>query len=211
VASLALLFAVAVLTGCSIGAAGGAAADKDRQMLDAWLDNVLESSPVKVRPQRVVPIDDENVRKMFPGGRFYDISFATWPVAQRLPKQLSHEMLARVVDQSSVEPIRDEETLKTFLAQALTDIRDESAAAAAAQASLRLAQAVATAGSYAFDKPDVSVVRRGDNIVATARAAVQEPARGEVGISLEFAADGKVKPDGITIDDRSRRGPPGGR
>jgi hypothetical protein len=204
-----LVLAIAALTGVPGSVAGGAALeDKDRQMIDAWLNKMLEGAAVK--PRKVVPIEDENVRKVFPGGRFYDISFATWPVAPRLPKQLSHEMLARVLDRDSVETIRDEETLRTFLAQALTDIRGEDAATAAALATLRLAQAVATAGSYAFDKPHVSVVRRGDDIIATARAAAQEPARGEVEIRLEFSADGKVKPDGIKIDDRSRRGPPGG-
>jgi hypothetical protein len=180
-------------------------------MVDAWLNNVLESAPVKIKPQKVEPIDDEHVRNVFPRGRFYDISFATWPVAPRLPKPLSHQMLARVAHGESVEPIRDADSLKRFLTNELTDVPDEGAASAAALASLRLAQAIATAGSYALDKPEVSAVREGSNIIATARAAVQEPARGEVEIRLEFGSDGRVEPDGITIDDRSRRGPPGGR
>jgi hypothetical protein len=179
-------------------------------MVDAWLNNVLQGAPVKVKPQKVAPIDDEHVRDVFPSGRFYDISFATWPVAPRLPQPLSHQMLARVADGGSVEPISDAESLKRFLAEELRNIRDEGAAAAAALASVRLAEAIATAGSYAFDKPEVSAVRDGSTIVASARATVQEPARGEVGIRLEFGSDGRVKPDGITIDDHSRRGPPGG-
>ena len=65
-------------------------------MVDAWLNNVLESAPVKVKPRKVAPIDDEQVRKVFPKGRFYDISFATWPVAPRLPKALSYEMLGSI-------------------------------------------------------------------------------------------------------------------
>jgi hypothetical protein len=211
-ASLTLALAIATVTCASSGISGRAASqDKDRHMVDAWLNNVLESAPVKVKPQKVAPIDDEHVRKVFPKGRFYDISFATWPVAPRLPKPLAYEMLARVGDGDSVEPIRDQESLKTFLTKELTDIRDEGAAAGAALASLRLAEAIATAGSYAFDKPEVSTVREGNNIVATARAGVQEPARGDVEIHLEFGSDGRVKPDAIKIDDRSRRGPPGGR
>ena len=210
-ASVTLALAIASVTSASGGISGRAVSqDKDRQMVDAWLNNVLESAPVKVKPRKVAPIDDEQVRKVFPRGRFYDISFATWPVAPRLPKALSYEMLARVTDGESVEPIRDAESLKAFLAKELADIRDEGAAAAAALASLRLAQAIATAGSYAFDKPEVSAVREGSDLIATARAAVQEPARGDVEIRLEFGSDGRIKPDGIKIDDRSRRGPPGG-
>jgi hypothetical protein len=56
----------------------------------------------------------------------------------------------------------------------------------------------------------VSTVREGSDLIATARAAVQEPARGDVEIRLEFGSDGRIKPDGIKIDDRSRPGPPGG-
>jgi hypothetical protein len=141
----------------------------------------------------------------------YDISFATWPVAPRLPKQLSHEMIARVPDHASIQTIRDEETLKTFLAHALANVRGEDEAKAAVLASLRLAEAVSQAGSYPFGKPDVSVVRQDGNIVATARAAAQEPARGQVEVRMEFGADGKTRPDTITIDDQTRRGPPGRR
>jgi hypothetical protein len=211
-ALLSLAVAIASLTGPSGGMSGHAASqDKDRHMVDAWLNKVLESAPVKVKPQKVAPIDDKHVRNVFPRSRFYNISFATWPVAPQLPKPLSHQMLAQVADGESVEPISDPDSLKRFLTSELTAIPDEGAASAAALASLRLAQAIATAGSYTFDKPEVSAVGEGSNIIATARAAVQEPARGEVEIRLEFGTDGRLKPDGITIDDRSRRGPPGGR
>jgi len=175
------------------------------------LNKVLESAPVKVRPQKVAAVDDELVRKVFPRDRFFDIAFATWPVAPRLPKPLSYQMLARVADGESVEAISDAESLKSFLAKELIDIRDEGAASAAALASLRLAQAISTAGPSAFDKPEVSAIRQGTSIVATARASAQEPARGDVEIHLEFGSDGRVNADSIALDDRSRRGPPGGR
>jgi hypothetical protein len=178
--------------------------------VDTWLDTVLQGAPVKVAPQKVDPIEDENVRKVF-GDELYDISFATWPVAPRLPKQLSHEMIARVPDNAAIQTIRDEETLKTFLAQALANVRGEDGAKAAVLASLRLAEAVSQAGSYPFGKPDVTVVRQDGNIVATARAAAQEPGRGKVEVRMEFGPDGKTQRDAITIDDQTRRGPPGRR
>jgi hypothetical protein len=179
--------------------------------IDTWLDTVLQGAPVKVAPQKVDSIEDENVRKVFAGDKLYDISFATWPVAPRLPKQLSHEMIARVPDHASIETIGDEETLKTFLTQALANVRGEDEARAAVLASLRLAEAVSQAGSYPFGKPEVSVARQDGNIVATARAAAQEPGRGKVEVRMEFGPDGKTQRDAITIDDQTRRGPPGRR
>lgn len=208
--SLSLILAITALGGVPGKVDGGETPKDDNlQILTSWLDNVLEGVPVKIKPQKVVPIEDDNVQKIFSGDRFYGISFATWPVAPRLPKELSYETLVRVRQGGSIEPVRDQEALKGFLAQSLTGIEDKERAAAAGLASLRLAEAIATAASSAFEKPHVSVVQQGSGIVATARAAAAEPARGEVEVQLEFGSDGKVKPDSIRIDDRSRRGPPG--
>src|SRR4051812_21348264 len=118
--------------------------------VNSWLDSVLQASPVKLAPQKVHAIEDENVRKVFAGDELYDISFATWPVAPRLPKPLSHEMIARVQAHAPIEAIRDDEALKGFLAQSLADIHNEAEARAAVLAALRLAEAVSQAGSYPF-------------------------------------------------------------
>jgi len=201
---ITLILAAAVL--------GGAAGNDDNlQTLNSWLNNVLESMTVKIRPQKVVRIEDENVQKAFPDDHFYSISFATWPVAPRLPKELSHETLVRIRPDGAIEPIRNEAELKSFLAQSLTAIQDEKQAATAGLASLRLISAVANAASSPFEKPDVSVVKQGKDFIATARAAAAAPARGEVEVQLQFGADGKTTPESIKTDDRSRRGPPGGR
>lgn len=209
--SLALILAVAALAGVADRLAHGEAlGDKSWEMLNSWLDNVLQSIPVTIKPQKVVPIEDEMLQKVFPDNRFYGVYFATWPVAPRLPKELAHETVVRVRQGESIQPIRGEDGLRTFLAQALVDIRDEDKAKAAVLASLRLAEAVSKAGAYPFEKPEVSVARQGTTIVATARAAVN-PSLGEVAIRLEFGADGKIKPDAVKIDDRTRRAPPAGR
>jgi hypothetical protein len=117
----------------------------------------------------------------------------------------------RVRHGESVEPIHGEEALRTFLAQTLADIQDEDKARTAVLASLRLAEAMSKAGLYPFEKPEVSVARQGTTIVATAQAAVNEPSLGEVATRLEFSADGKLKPEAVKIDDRTRRGPPSSR
>ena len=181
---------------------------KNWQMLESWLNKVLEGASVRVKPQKVARIDDSTVQTVFPGSDFYSVFFATWPIAPRLPKELSHDTLVCIRDDTSIEPIRDWDALRTFFARTLTDVRDEKQAAAAGIASLRLAEAVAKAGS--FETPDVTVTREVGNIIVTARAAASEPAGGEVAVRLEFSPDGKIKPEAIQIDDRSRRAPPGG-
>jgi hypothetical protein len=207
--SMTLILAIAALGGVPGKTDGGETPNGDHsQIITSWLDGVLASLPVKIRPQKVVPIEDDNVQNIFPGERFYSVSFATWPIAPRLPKEISYETLVRV-RQGSIEPVRDLEALKGFLAKSLSGIADKERAAVAGLASLRLAEAIATAGLSAFEKPEVSVVQHGSDIAATARAVAAEPARGEVQLDLEFGPDGKVKPDSIQITDRSRRGPPG--
>jgi hypothetical protein len=209
---LALILAVLAIAGASGWLAhGDALGDKSVQMLQSWLDKVMESAPVKVKPQKVIAIEDDAVQKLFPDDRFFGVYFATWPVAPRLPKELAHETLVRVHRADTIDPIRGQDGLKAFLAQGLSDIRDESKAAAAATASLRLAEAVSKAGAYPFGKPDVAVARQGANIVATARAAASEYGLGEVAVRLEFGPDGKATPDAMEIEDRTRRAPPGGR
>jgi hypothetical protein len=171
----------------------------------------MESAPVKVKPQKIVAIEDDAVQKLFPDDRFFGVYFATWPVAPRLPKELAHETLVRVRRGETIEPIRGEDGLRIFLAQALTDIRDDDKARAAASASLRLAEAISKAGASPFGKAEVSVARQGASILATARASASESVLGEVAIRIELGADGKAKADAIQIDDRTRRAPPSGR
>jgi hypothetical protein len=209
--ALALILAVLALAGVSgWPALGDALGDKSAQMLQSWLDKVMESVSVKVKPQKIVAIEDDAVQKLFPDDRFFGVYFATWPVAPRLPKELAHETLVRV-RRETIEPIRGEDGLRIFLAQALTDIRDDDKARAAASASLRLAEAISKAGASPFGKAEVSVARQGASIVATARASASESVLGEVAIRIEFGADGKAKADAIQIDDRTRRAPPSGR
>jgi hypothetical protein len=182
--------------------------DAGESMLYSWLDNVMQSVPTKIKPQKVIPIADADVLAVFPGDRFYGVYFATWPVAPKLPKELSFETVVRIRQGGSIEPIGSADALRNFLAQNLGNIRDDGQARTAALASLRLAEAGAKAGPSPFEQPSVAVVRQGNNLVATASSAVQAPGRGEVAIHLEFGADGKINPDALKIDDRTRRGPP---
>jgi hypothetical protein len=180
--------------------------DAVEDMLYSWLDNVMQCCVIKT-PQKIIQIEDADVQMIFPGDRFYAVYFVTRPRAD-IPKGLSPQTLVRIRRDRSVDPIPSEEALGNFLALTLGNVRDDGQARTTALASLRLAEAVAKAGSSPFEQPNISIVRQGNNIVATARAAAQEPSRGEVAISLEFGADGQLNPDAIKINDRTSPGPP---
>jgi hypothetical protein len=182
--------------------------DKGRAVLNAWLARALQSIAIKIEP-KVIPVEDENIQQVFPGDRFYGVYVPRWPVAIRPPKELSYETVVCIRQDESVEPIRDEEALRTFLAQRLLGVQDETRARAALLASLRLAEAGAKGGPYQFEEPEFSVVRQEKSILATARAAVHEPGRGEVEIRMEFGSDGRINSDAIKIGGRPRPGPPG--
>jgi hypothetical protein len=179
-------------------------------MLSSWLDHVMQSVQTKRRPQKVIAIEDANLQTVFPGDRFYGIYFGRWPrppAVSELPKELSIETVVRVRQGSSIEPIRSKEELRIFLAQNLSNVLGDSQARTAVLASLRLAEAGSQAGDSPFGQPNVSVIRQGNNVVATARAAVKEPSRGEVEVRLEFNADGKVNADAIKVEDGARSSP----
>jgi len=205
--SMALALAVVGLSGIPAKSAQGSVEDESRTVLDSWLASVMQNMPIKIEP-KVISIEDEFVQKVFPGKHFYGVYLPRWPVAVKPPLELSYETVVCVRDNKSVEPIRNEDVLKTFLAQTLADIKDESWARAAVLASLRLVGAGAKGGPYQLEKPDISVVRQEENIVATAQAAVHEPSRGEITIRIEFSADGKTMPGAIEIGGRPRPGPP---
>jgi|SRR5690349_12520156 len=205
--SLALALGVVGLCGLPVRPAHGAPENKSREVLDSWLANVKRSMSIKVEP-KIIPIEDGSIQKVFPEEHFYGVYFPRWPVAVRLPAELSYETIICVRHNGSVEPIRNWDALKTFFEQFLADIKSEPQARAAILASLRLAEAGAEGGPYQLEKPDISVVQKEENIVATARAAVQEPSRGKITIRIEFSADGRVVPGAIEIGGRPRPGPP---
>jgi hypothetical protein len=162
---------------------------------------------IKIEP-KVIPIEDENVRKIFPGDRFFGVYLPRWPVAIRPPKELSYETDVCIRNDKSVEPIGDEDALRTFLAHAISNVFDEKDARSALLASLRLAEAGAKNGPYEFDEPsNISVVRRERSILAIARATVRGSARGELELRMEFS-DGGITPGAINISGRLRPGPP---
>ena len=207
-ALLALVMALVSLLGTSGGSVRSEEpVNKSRAVLDAWLAKVMQSISIKIEP-KVIPIEDVGLQRIFPGNHFYGVYLPRWPVAIRTPKELSYENVIVMRQDESIEPIRDGQALTSFLTQALANIQDEPRARRALLGSLRLAEAGAKDGPYQFDDPQISITQQEKNIVGSARAAVHEPGSGEVSIRIEFGPDGRVKPNGIEIDGRPRRGAP---
>jgi hypothetical protein len=184
--------------------------DATETALHSWLDNLFQTARTVRRPQKIIPMEDPNLAAVFPGDRFYGVYFGRWPrppSASELPKEISPETIVRIEQGRQPQPIQ-EGALANFLSQTLGNVRDDSQARTAVLASLRLAEAGSRAGDSSFDQPNISVMRQGSNIVATVIAAAQAPSRGEVEVRLTFKADGKVDPNSIKIEDRTRPGPP---
>jgi len=194
-----------------VSAWGDVQDDKSREVLNSWIASAVETMSIKIEP-KILPMDDKVLQDALPNYHFYGVYFPTWPRAVMPPKkppyELSDSNVVGVRNEESVEPIGSEASLRGFLERLLADVKDEERARAAVLASLRLAAAVAKHGPYQLEKPNVSVVRKEENIVASAMAAAQEPARGEVTIQMKFSADGAIMPDSIKIDNRLRPGPP---
>ena len=167
----------------------------------------MQGMKIKIKP-KVIPLEDEILGKVFPADRFYGVYLPRWPVAVRPPKELSYETVVDIRRGESVEPIRDDEALRTFLGQTLSGVTDEVHARAAVLASLRLAAALAKGAPYRLESPEISVVRQENHLIATALAAVRQPGRGDITIRMQFGGDGKIALDAIKIDGRARPGPP---
>jgi hypothetical protein len=175
--------------------------------VSSWLKEVMTKSQGHIKPN-IVEVEDESVLKVFPGGRFYGVYFPRWPRVIPPPAELLSENLLCIRQGRNLELIRGDNGLKVFLARNLQGVENEDAACLAARASLVLASFNATGGPYPLQKPDVSAVRQGNTILSIARAAVQEPNRGNIEISIEFGPGGRADSGGIKLAGRPRRGPP---
>jgi hypothetical protein len=176
-------------------------------VLDSWLRGRLESGRIKIEP-KVVPIEIQAVREIFPDDDFYGVYFPRWPRAIPPPEGLSFETIVCLRKHNSVEVIRGTDELRMFLAEALTGVTDETKARVIVQASLILAAFSSQNGPYELKEPQVSIVRESKGMTATAEAAVNEPARGDIKVTIEFNAAGSTNPDAVRITTSTHSGPP---
>jgi hypothetical protein len=205
---LAIFFTAVALTVIRTGGQTPNGEDqKSRAKLNSWLADTMKDMQTRIEP-KVIPIMDETIRQFFPGSHFYAVYLPRWPRAVIPPKQLSLETLICVSGDGVVEPIRNRDELRAFLARKLAGVTNEDRARNAALASLLLATAGAKSGPYQLKSPDIQVTSEGTHIIGNARASVHEPSRGNIDVRVEFGPDGRTTPNDIKIQSSTKPAPP---
>jgi len=205
------LISVVLLSAVSLSlTVDGAPASENSAAADtvrSWLDQRMKSIQIHIQP-KVVPINDERVDQTFPDDYFFAVYIPRRPVAIRPPEGLLSESLICVHKDGSVEAIPGWNGLKTFLEHNLVNVRNDSQARAALQASFVLAASIAKDGPYEFEPAEVSVLHTGDHLLANAKAQLRGPARGDIFVTAEFGSDGTVDSDTLKIEGTPRPGGP---
>lgn len=181
--------------------------NKSRSALDKWLGDKLQSSRIEIKPT-IVPIEGKSVRQIFPDDTFYGVYFPRWPRVIPPPDELSSETIVRVGNEDFVEVIRGNDELRMFLARALSGVTNEAKAHASVEASLDLTAFASPNGPYKLQQPKISILREANGISASAHAAVLEPDRGEISVTIHFNAAGAAEADMIKIDSSTHPGSP---
>ena len=132
--------------------------------------------------------------------------FEATGVQGRLTADQQRELLAHVED--AVEAIRGNDELRMFLARMISGVTNEATAHASVEASLDLAAFGLTNGPYKLKQPEFSIRREDNGITASAHAAVFEPDRGEISVTIHFNAAGAIEPDTINIASSTHPGSP---
>jgi hypothetical protein len=197
------------LVACSVSPKGsqgqnqGRAPDKSRTVLEAWLDRLPNVPKTEDEGRKIIAVDDEVVRRVFPDVRFYGVYFyVNYPRPKTLPEGLRTHNLFLVRPGGEVERIGDLEALKAFFEKKPPQARDEAHAREAASACVRVAEEFYQDGLYTFDPPEVKISRRGEELVATAEVRVKTRGTGKVSVNLTFKPSGDL--NGISIEGRVR-------
>jgi hypothetical protein len=203
---LCVIFTGAARMSAQVGSAN-MAEEKTRGALERWLEPKLQTSQIKITP-KIVPIETKSVRQIFPDDTLYGVYFPRWPRVIPPPEGLSSETIVQIRGQDFLVAIRNEDELKTFLAKAFGNVTNEPVARTSVEASLDLAACASADGPYKLKPPEFSIVREDNGITANAVAAVLEPDRGEISVTIHFNTAGTTNPDLIKIASSARLGSP---
>ena len=197
------LFACSVAPKGSQGQNQGRAPDKSRASLEAWLNRLPNVPKTEDEGRKIVAVDDDVARRVFPDVRFYGVYFyVNYPRPKTLPEGLRTHNLFLVRAGGEVERIGDLEALKACLGKKPLQARDEAHAREAASACVRVVEEFYQDGLYTFDVPEVKISRRGDELVATGEVRVKTRGTGKVSVNLTFKPSGDL--NGMTIEGRVR-------
>src|SRR5260221_3877269 len=188
--SVTLALVVAPVAICEqVATAPESASTRSRAFLDAWLHHIPGAETGKI-----TPVDDEAMRRILPDDGFFTVRFTRYPRAQLAPPPLKLENLIAVKRDGTVEQIENLLALQRMLTLELPAIRDESEARAAVLACVRLAEEFFQDGQYVFRFPEdaVSVVRKGDQLIASGKSVVTSGGTGTITATLTVDASGKI-------------------
>jgi len=163
-----------------------------RAMVEAWLRELMgdEAPPA---PPKIVPVESDALRRVFPKDRFYAVRFMRYPRAFKPPRPLRMENLVRVRPGGKVFRVPSLNDLKRELSAALKGV-DEARARDAVLAAIRLAEEFFQDGGYTFSVPEsrVAVTRQSGVLIATAEARVVKGGEGAIAVTLRIDPSGEV-------------------
>jgi hypothetical protein len=183
----------------------GAAADKGREAVEAWLKRLTKGESLPAPPK--IEAVNGAVSDFFPDDRFFAVRFMRYPRAVKPPPPLRLENLVRVRPDGSVDRVESPNALTKLFEAKLANVADEAGARAALRAALRLAEEFYQDGLYTFAVPEqsVSVAHQDDHLVASGRAVVTGGGKGEITVTLTTGARGTVAVAGqVRPDVRNR-------
>jgi hypothetical protein len=162
---------------------------KAQKEVDTYLADLKGPTP------RVKPITDEAVQRALPGFVYFEVLFPQYPVGRLPPPPLKvGNVLA--VKGKEVTAITGEKDLEKFCKANLAPVKAEAAAKEAAQAWLRLSEALHQDGFYEFTIPEksLSVTPGKDGLQVEGKAAVEPKGgnKGEIKVEMSFDPTGKL-------------------
>ncbi|MCA1685502.1 MAG: hypothetical protein LC745_05860 [Planctomycetia bacterium] len=193
VALLTALFTRCVPSEGAEGPGQGSTREKSRAALDAWLERTPDLPKTETEGRKLLPADDDVVRRVFPGQWFCGVHYyVDYPHPKPIRGAVRAHNLLHVRPDGVVERVGDVDALKALFKKYVPRARDEPQAKDAAAACLRVAEEFFQDGLYTFEAPEVDVTRHGDELVAKGQARVKSRGTGAISITLTFKPSGEV-------------------
>jgi hypothetical protein len=203
------IVAVVALLGVGLAWAGSQPAvrqerEKPERVLKAEKALAEDLEKLKATHGQVIWIDAPAVAKAFPKDVFFAVRFRQFPVARILPEGLKASNVFVVPGGGKADRLPDARALQKFFHDHLEPVKADGPARTALIAWLSLAPEYVQDGFYKFEVLDKEIVMAGkaaekDGVEevltreVTGRAIVKQGGNGEIGATLVFGEDGKLR------------------
>jgi hypothetical protein len=161
--------------------------EKGQAALKAHLDKIKGANG------QILRLEADALDGLFPKDVFFAVRYRVYPVAVLMPPGMKPSNVF-VYDNGKLSHLKDERKLDEFFKQKLPAVKDDATSKKAAQAWLTLSQEFVQDGFFKFAIPDDmnKVANEGGKKAVNAKALVTAGGNGEVSVSLNFGADGKL-------------------